>query len=504
MQDYLSRMNISVADATRRFLSKPQRMLIGGDWVEASDGGTLDVFDPATGQAFAKVPAGGKADIDRAVAAARQAFDGGDWAVMRPVDRERLLMKLADLVEANAQELAELEALDNGKPVTVARFADVALVVDSLRYMAGWATKITGDTLSLSIPFPPGVSYHAYTRPEPVGVVAAIIPWNFPLLMAIWKIAPALATGCTVVLKPAEETPLTALRLGELVLEAGFPPGVLNVITGRGETAGAALVAHPGIDKIAFTGSTEVGKIIGQTAMASVKRVSLELGGKSPVIVLDDCNVERAVGGAANAIFFNQGQVCTAGSRLFVQRGIYDRVMEGLAAAAAGMTLGSGFDEHTQIGPLVSARHCQRVLDYISAGKAEGARVLVGGQAAERPGYFVQPTVFADAPASSRIVREEIFGPVVVAQAFDSLDEAVQLANDSSYGLGASIWSNDLNRVQRLIPRIKAGTVWVNTHNMLDPNMPFGGFKQSGVGREHGRAAIEMYLESKSVCIAYE
>lgn len=503
-------MSSAVADPVAPVAERPELgairefMLIDGEPVRQGGGAPIPVHDPATGEAIAQQIDASAAQVDQAVQAARRAFEDPAWRDMLPVERERLLLRLADLVEQHSEELARLETLNNGKLLALSYGLEVGAGAQWLRYMAGWATKITGDTLSLSIPFPPGVSYHAYTRPEPVGVVAAIIPWNFPLLMAIWKIAPALATGCTVVLKPAEETPLTALRLGELVLEAGFPPGVLNVITGRGETAGAALVAHPGIDKIAFTGSTEVGKIIGQTAMASVKRVSLELGGKSPVIVLDDCDVERAVGGAANAIFFNQGQVCTAGSRLFVQRGIYDRVMEGLAAAAAGMTLGSGFDEHTQIGPLVSARHCQRVLDYISAGKAEGARVLVGGQAAERPGYFVQPTVFADAPVNSRIVREEIFGPVVVAQAFDSLDEVVQLANDSPYGLGASIWSNDLNRVQRLIPRIKAGTVWVNTHNMLDPNMPFGGFKQSGIGREHGRAAIEMYLESKSVCIAYE
>lgn len=479
-------------------------MLIDGKPVRDGGGAPIAVHDPATGEAIAQQVDAGAEQVDQAVRAARRAFEDPAWRDMLPVARERLLLRLADLVEQHGEELARLETLNNGKLLAIAHGLEVGAGAQWLRYMAGWATKITGDTLSLSIPFPPGVSYHAYTRPEPVGVVAAIIPWNFPLLMAIWKIAPALATGCTVVLKPAEETPLTALRLGELVLEAGFPPGVVNVITGRGETAGATLVAHPGIDKIAFTGSTEVGKLIGQTAMAGVKRVSLELGGKSPVIVLDDCDVERAVQGAAAAIFFNQGQVCTAGSRLFVQRKLYDQVMEGMAAAAGSMTLGSGFDEQTQIGPLVSARHCQRVLDYIGVGKAEGARVLAGGQAAERPGYFVQPTVFADVPADARIAREEIFGPVVVAQAFDTLDEAVQLANDSSYGLGASIWSNDLNRVQRLIPRIKAGTVWVNTHNMLDPAMPFGGFKQSGIGREHGRAAIEMYLESKSVCIAYE
>ncbi|KOF52114.1 aldehyde dehydrogenase, partial [Achromobacter sp. DMS1] len=431
------------------------------------------------------------------------ACDAPAWRDLLPADRERLLLRLADLVERHGEALARLETLNNGKLLSVARALEVGAGAQWLRYMAGWATKLTGETLGLSIAFPPGVKYSGHTLPQPVGVVAAIIPWNFPLLMAIWKIAPALAAGCTVVLKPAEETPLTALRLAELALEAGFPPGVVNVVTGRGETAGAALAAHPGIDKIAFTGSTEVGKRIGHAAMDGMKRVSLELGGKSPVIVLDDCDADRAVQGAAAAIFFNQGQVCTAGSRLYVQRALYDKVTEGLADLAAGLALGSGFDPATQIGPLVSARHQRRVLDYIGIGKAEGARVLAGGAAVDGEGYFLRPTVFSEAPPAARILREEIFGPVVVAQPFDDLEEAARLANDSDFGLGASIWSNDLARVQRLIPRIDAGTVWVNTHNMLDPNMPFGGFKQSGIGREHGRAVIEMYLEKKSVCIAY-
>lgn len=480
-----------------------ESMLIEGKPVREGQGEPIAVHDPATGQVIAHQPDAGPVQIDLAVQAARRAFDAGPWRDMLPAGRERLLLKLADLVEQHGNELARLETLNNGKLLGVAQGLEVGSGAQWLRYMAGWATKITGDTLSLSIPFPPGVRYSAQTLPQAVGVVAAIIPWNFPLLMAIWKIAPALAAGCTVVLKPAEETPLTALRLGELVLEAGFPPGVVNIVTGRGETAGAALVAHPGIDKIAFTGSTEVGKLIGRAAMDGMKRVSLELGGKSPVIVLDDCNVDRAVQGAAAAIFFNQGQVCTAGSRLYVQKGLYAKVVQGLADLAAGMKLGSGFDPATQIGPLVSARHQQRVMDYIGIGRAEGGRVLAGGGAGDGAGYFVQPTVFAGLRPDARIVREEIFGPVVVAQPFDSLDDAVRLANDSVFGLGASLWSNDLARVQSLIPRIAAGTIWVNTHNMLDPNMPFGGFKQSGIGREHGRAVLDLYLEKKSVCIAY-
>jgi phenylacetaldehyde dehydrogenase len=336
-----------------------------------------------------------------------------------------------------------------------------------------------------------------------VGVVAAIVPWNFPLLMAVWKIAPAVAAGCTVVLKPAEETPLTAIRLAELALEVGFPPGVVNVLTGRGETTGAALVAHPGIDKIAFTGSTEVGKLIGHVAVDGMKRISLELGGKSPVLIMDDCPLEQAIRGAADAIFFNQGQVCTAGSRLFIQEGLYDRVLEGLVAVADGLRIGSGFDPDTQIGPMVSARHRQRVSEFIAAGKASGARLLTGGQDWDGPGYFVRPAVFDGAAPEAAIVREEIFGPVVVAARFRDEDQAVALANDTRFGLGASIWSNDLGRVHRLVPRIQAGTVWVNTHNMLDPSMPFGGYKQSGIGREHGSAVIGNYIETKSVCIAY-
>lgn len=479
-----------------------EHMIIDGQACTQGDG-RLPVHDPATGEVIAQQIEAGPAQVDQAVQAARRAFESPAWRDMMPAGRERLLLALADRLEAEGEAMARLETLNNGKLLALSQMLEVGAGAQWLRYMAGWATKLSGDTLNLSIPFPPGVKYHAYTRPEPVGVVAAIVPWNFPLLMAIWKIAPALATGCTVVLKPAEETPLTAIRLAELALEVGFPPGVFNVITGRGEVTGAALVAHPGVNKISFTGSTEVGKLIGHAAMDDMKRVSLELGGKSPVIVMDDCDIDLAIQGAAGAIFFNQGQVCTAGSRVFIQEGIYDRVVEGLAAAAGSLKLGSGFDPEAQIGPMVSARHRERVAGYIDAGRASGARLVAGGQPWEGPGYFVRPAVFADAVPDASIVREEIFGPVVVAARFRNEDEAVALANDTRFGLGASIWSNDLGRVQRLVPRIQAGTVWVNTHNMLDPHMPFGGFKQSGVGREHGRLAVEAYLESKSVCIAY-
>jgi phenylacetaldehyde dehydrogenase len=368
--------------------------------------------------------------------------------------------------------------------------------------MAGWATKIEGTTFQTSIFTGPGSKFHTYTQREPVGVVAQIVPWNFPLAMAAWKLGPALAAGCTCILKPAEQTPLTALRLAELIVEAGFPPGVVNVLTGLGETAGAALVAHPGVDKIAFTGSTAVGKIINKAATDTLKRVSLELGGKSPMIVFPDVDVGAAVGGAAQAIFFNAGQVCTAGSRLFVHRKIFDKVVEGISGAAAGIKLGPGLDPKTEMGPLVSREQQERVLDYIASGKKQGATITVGGEAPSGGGFYVKPTVMVNVKPDMRVVREEIFGPVLVAQRFDELDEIAAAANDTPYGLGASVWSNDVSTVHRLVPKIKAGTVWVNCHNLVDPAMPFGGFKQSGIGREHGRGAIEMYTEVKSVCIA--
>ena len=490
---------IELHPATAAFLAKPRTMLIGGEWVDALAGQTLPVVDPANGETFCRVPAGEAADIDRAVTAASRAFESGDWPKMRPVDRERLLLKLADLLEANAQEFAELEAIDNGKPVTMARYVDVGLSVDFIRYMAGWATKIEGSTMELSVPLVRDREFFGFTRREPVGVVGAIIPWNFPLLMAIWKVAPALAAGCTMILKPAEDTPLTALRLGELVQEAGYPAGVLNVVTGLGHTAGAALAAHTGIHKIAFTGSTEIGKLVGKAAMENMTRCSLELGGKSPVIVLDDVDPAVAAAGAAQAIFFNQGQVCTAGSRLYVHRSRFDEVVEQLSAIAAGMKMGPGIDPTTQIGPLVSKVQQNRVMDYVNSGYAEGARAAAGGAAGDGPGCFVRPTVLVDVHDNMRVVREEIFGPVVVAQPFDDLDEIARRANDTPFGLAASIWSNDLSRVHRLIPKIKAGTVWVNCHNIIENVMPFGGFKQSGIGREAGRSALELYTEPKSV-----
>jgi phenylacetaldehyde dehydrogenase len=483
------------------FLRKPPRLLIGGEWVEPRSDKRIPVTDPATGREIAAVPDANREDVDRAVAAARAAFDKGPWRSMLPAEREALMWKLAELIDANADELAELESLDNGKTKFMASVVDVPGARNHFRYMAGWATKIEGSTIEISVGAPPGGRVNAFTLREPVGVVAQIIPWNFPLVMAAWKLGPALAAGCTCVLKPAEQTPLSALRLGELIVEAGFPPGVVNILTGYGETAGAALVTHPGVDKIAFTGSTSVGKLINKSATDSLKRVSLELGGKSPVIVLPDADVDKVIGGAAGAIFFNAGQVCAAGSRLYVHRKIFDRVVEGVGGAAQSIRLGPGLHPETQMGPLVSREQQERVLGYIASGRAEGASVVTGGGAPSHPGFYVTPTVLADVKRTMRVVQEEIFGPVLVAERFDDLDEVAALANDTPYGLGASIWSNDLTAVHRLVPKIKAGTIWVNTHGPVDANMPFGGFKQSGIGREHGRVGIEMYTELKSVCM---
>jgi phenylacetaldehyde dehydrogenase len=491
-----------ISEASANFIAAPKKMLVGAEWVDAADGALLDVRNPATGEIIARVPAGGGADVERAVRAARAAFDAGPWPATSPAQRERLLLALADKVEQSAQQLAEIESLDNGKSVMLARHVDMAMAVDFLRYMAGWATKIEGTTHDVSVPFIPQAKFFAWTRKEPVGVVGAIIPWNFPLLMAAWKIGPALAAGCTVVLKPAEETPLTALRLGELILEAGIPAGVVNIVTGLGETAGAALASHSGIDKIAFTGSTAVGKLVQRAAIDNMTRVSLELGGKSPVIVLDDADPAMAAAGAAQAIFFNQGQVCTAGSRLYVQKKLFDRVIADVAAIASKMKLGPGLEPSSELGPLVSEAQLDRVCGYIDSGVSQGARVATGGRRTEGGGYFVQPTVMVDVRQDMRVVQEEIFGPVVVALPYEDVDDAVRLANDTPYGLGASIWSNDLARVHRLIPRIKAGTVWVNCHSMLDASLPFGGCKQSGIGREMGRAALDLFTETKSVLMA--
>lgn len=485
---------------TREFLDRRCSMLIGGEWTAGEQVRTMALLNPATAAHLVDVPKGTPGDIDRAVQQARQAFDDSSWSSMRPRERQNLLLKLADLLERDADILAELECLNNGKSAQMARAVDVQLCIDFFRYMAGWATKITGTTVNPSVPLMPDAHFHGYIAREPVGVVGAIVAWNFPLLLACWKIGPALATGCTVVLKPADETPLTALKLAELVQEAGYPPGVLNVVTGIGAEVGAALSAHPDIDKITFTGSTPVGKLIGKAALESMTRITLELGGKSPTIVLDDMDPMEAAVGAANAIFFNQGQVCCAGSRLYVQRRQFDRVMAEICDIANGMKLGNGLDSSVDMGPLISAKQQARVDGYIEMGRELGATIACGGTSAG-PGFFVRPTLITDVDQKCPLVQEEIFGPVLVAQPFDDIEDAIRLANDSPFGLGASIWSNNLSQVHRMIPRIRAGSVWVNCHTALDPALPFGGYKMSGIGREMGEAAIEHYTESKSVLI---
>jgi len=487
----------SLGSAVTAFLAKPHRLLIDGKWVEAKSGKTFPVEDPATEEIIAHVPAGEKSDIDAAVAAARRAFETGPWSRILPGERSRLVWRLGDLLEEHADEFAELEALDNGKPVTNARRDDVQGSINMFRYMAGWATRLNGETIQVSSPG----NWHVYTLREPVGVVGQIIPWNFPLMMAAWKLAPALAAGCTIVLKPAEQTPLSALRFGELIQEAGFPDGVVNIVTGFGETAGAALADHPDVDKVAFTGSTEVGKLIVKAAAGNLKRVSLELGGKSPAIVFPDADIEGAIAGTAAAIFYNQGQCCTAGSRLFAHKSIYDRVVEGVTVEAGKIKIGHGLDPEVNLGPLVSKEQHQRVAGFLESGRNEGAEIVTGGKVAGNQGYFVEPTVLAKTNRDMRVVREEIFGPVVCVQSFndDDLEAVAKFANDTEYGLQASVWTRNLKTAHMMARKIKAGTICINNHNYGDPAWPFGGYKQSGWGREMGKEVMEHYTETKAV-----
>ena len=491
-------MTVTVDQNVEQFTGTPRQLFINGQWADAASGKTFETPNPATGATLARVAEGDAEDVNRAVQAARRAFDDGPWGRMTPSERGRIIWRIGDLILENAEELAQLESLDNGKPYAVALAADVPLAADLFHYMAGWATKIEGNSINISVPYMPGANFHSYTLREPVGVVGQIIPWNFPLLMAAWKLGPALTTGNTVVLKPAEQTSLTAIRLASLIAEAGVPEGVVNVVTGFGETAGAALAAHPMVDKVAFTGSTEVGRLIVHAAAGNLKKVSLELGGKSPNIVFDDAS-PAAVEGAANAIFFNHGQCCVAGSRLYVQQGKFDEVIEGVSQIAKSIKLGPGMSADTQMGPLVSDEQLRRVTGYLDSGKEAGATAVTGGGRYGDTGYFVEPTVLTNITPDMKVVREEIFGPVVVAAPFQSIDDIAAVANDSEYGLGAGIWTQDISKAHALAKKLRAGTVWINCYNVFDASLPFGGYKQSGWGREMGHEVLEAYTEVKAV-----
>ncbi|HEB27249.1 MAG TPA: aldehyde dehydrogenase family protein [Porticoccus sp.] len=482
---------------TCEFLAKQPRMYIDGHFKLASNGETIDSIEPSTGGFIASIPAASEQDVALAVAAARNAFDDGCWSTMKPNQREKILHRLADLIEENAQTIAEIETLDNGKAITGCLEVDVATGADLLHYMAGWPSKVEGATRDISFP---GNTF-AYTLREPLGVVAAIVPWNWPFNMAMWKLAAPLAAGCTLVMKPAQQTSLSLLFFAELCEEAGIPPGVVNIVSGRGSSVGNYLASHPDVNKVSFTGSTEVGKVVGRAGLENMARLTLELGGKSPMIAFEDADLKALAEATLDSVYFNAGQVCSAGSRLYVHRSVYAVAIDEIKKVIETIKLGPGLDTKTVMGPVISASAQQSIIDYINLGVSEGAELVVGGSAVNRKGYFVEPTLLGNCANDMKVVQEEIFGPVLCVIAFDDEDEAVRLANDNIYGLAASVWTKDISRALRVVPQIKAGSVWVNGHDLVDNAMPFGGYKQSGFGRDLGPEQLAHFLETKSVVV---